>query len=104
LQSVEAEGGILGDFGRDLVRGEGGMEIQNLLICHTWPITLIRLHCVEGGGGEGDRGMRELVYRTGLPNRNKMVEDINKYFFIYLFALGGSPTPHPISLPTSFCR
>ncbi len=27
-------------------------------------------------------------------------------FFIYIFyffALGGSPTPHPISLPTSFC-
>jgi hypothetical protein len=27
LQSVEAEGGILGDFGRDLVRGrEGGRD------------------------------------------------------------------------------
>jgi hypothetical protein len=24
------------------------------------------------------------------------------YFFLNLFALGGSPTPHPISLPTSF--
>jgi hypothetical protein len=25
------------------------------------------------------------------------------FFMKYLFALGGSPTPHPISLPTSFC-
>jgi hypothetical protein len=30
---------------------------------------LIRLHCVEGGGGEGDRGMRDLMCnRTGPPN------------------------------------
>ncbi len=25
------------------------------------------------------------------------------FIFFYLFASGGSPTPHPISLPTSFC-
>ncbi len=74
MQSVEAEGGILGDFGRDLVRGrEGGMEIQNLLICHTWPPNLdtASLCRRRGRGGEGDRGMRDLMYnRTGPPNRN----------------------------------
>jgi hypothetical protein len=36
-------------------------------------------------------------FAGGAPTAEKL------FYLLYLFALGGSPTPHPISLQTSFC-
>ncbi len=48
-------------------------------------------------------GLAFIVELTVILIHDYILLDKEEKFFFYLFALGGSLTPHPISLQTSFC-
>ncbi len=71
----------------------------------------LALHDSDSVYVSADRSWRERGVNSGMGDVLRLEQsDIGNgamifffFFFFNLFALGGSPTPHPISLPTSFC-